>query len=69
MERPQKSYGAELFGDLNTIWYDLLLNRDQFSTKMYQTDIFDIEEPLKELEGKMDIVYVGLLDCEGQIKL
>lgn len=39
---------------------------------MYQADIFDSEGPLKELEGKMDIVYVGLFlhqfDWEGQIK-
>ncbi|PCG89578.1 Hypothetical protein PENO1_103850 [Penicillium occitanis (nom. inval.)] len=65
-------YGAELFQELHDTGYNLFLDRNRFKANMYQADIFDPEGPLKELEGWMDIVYVGLFlhqfDWEGQIR-
>lgn len=65
-------YGAELFQELHDTGYNLFLDRNRFKANMYQADIFDPERPLKELEGRMDIVYVGLFlhqfDWEGQIR-
>ena len=53
-------YGAELFQELHDMGYNMFLDRNWFKANMYQADIFDPEGPLKELEGRMDIVYVGL---------
>jgi SAM-dependent methyltransferase len=65
-------YGAELMPAFIDLSYDLFLDKDKFAAHFMQADIFDEEGPLKELEGKMDIIQVSLFlhlfDLEGQTK-
>jgi hypothetical protein len=53
--------------------YELFLDRDTFKAKFIVADILDSQSPLQELDGKMDIVYIGLFlhlfDLDEQRKI
>jgi SAM-dependent methyltransferase len=63
-------YGAELKPEFISLSYELFLDKDTFGAHFMQADIFEEGGALQELEGKMDIVQVGLFlhlfDLEGQ---
>jgi hypothetical protein len=40
--------------------YELFLDRDTFGANFIVADIFDDQGPLQELDGKMNIVHIGL---------
>ena len=65
-------YGADLHGKFLALGYDLFLDKETFGAKFMEADVFDLESPLKDLEGKVDIIHIGLFlhvfDLEGQIK-
>jgi SAM-dependent methyltransferase len=65
-------WGAELKGDFLELGYELFLDRETLKAHFLEADIFDTEGPLKQLEGKMDLMQVGLFlhlfDLEGQTK-
>lgn len=71
---PESSlYGAELEGQYLELGYELFLDRDTFGAKFIVADIFDEQGPLQEIDGKMDIVHIGLFlhlfDLEEQRKI
>jgi hypothetical protein len=55
-------YGAELEAPFIEMGYELFRDRESFKAHFMVADIFDVSEerPLKELEGKMDIMHAGL---------
>jgi hypothetical protein len=55
-------YGAELEAPFIEMGYELFRDRDTFKAQFMVADIFDMspERPLGKLEGKMDVVHVGL---------
>ncbi|PMD65783.1 uncharacterized protein K444DRAFT_517640 [Hyaloscypha bicolor E] len=63
-------YGAELESQYLELGYELFLDRDTFRAKLIVADIFDEQGPLQEIDGKMDIVHIGLFlhlfDLDGQ---
>jgi len=65
-------YGAELKPEFMSLSYELFFDKNTFGAHFMQADIFDPEGPLKELEGKVDIVQIGLFlhlwDLEGQTR-
>lgn len=65
-------WGAELKGDFFELGYELFKDRDSLKAHFLEADIFDEQGPLQQLEGKMDVVQIGLFlhlfDLKGQIK-
>jgi len=65
-------WGAELKGDFLELGYELFLDRETLKAHFIEADVFDAEGPLKQLEGKMDFIQIGLFlhlfDLEGQVK-
>ncbi|TVY93821.1 Methyltransferase [Lachnellula willkommii] len=65
-------WGAELKGEFLELGYDLFRDRETLHAHFIEANVFDTEGPLKQLEGKMDFVQVGLFlhlfDLEGQTK-
>lgn len=67
-------WGAELEAPFINMGYDLFRDKDTFGAHFMVADIYDMSEdrPLKQLEGKMDMIHVGLFlhlfDWEGQVK-
>jgi hypothetical protein len=55
-------HGAELEAPFIEMGYELFRDRETFKAQFMVADIFDMsaDRPLSELEGKMDIVHVGL---------
>lgn len=66
-------YGAELESQYLELGYELFLDRDTFGANFVVADIFDDQGPLQELDGRMDIVHIGLFlhlfDLDGQRKI
>jgi len=66
-------YGVELQKEFLELGYDLFLDRDTFDGKFFVADVFDLTGPLKELEGKIDMIHVGmflhLFDWKDQVKI
>jgi SAM-dependent methyltransferase len=66
-------YGAELESRYLELGYELFLDRETFRANFIVADIFDEQGPLEELDGKMDIVYIGLFlhlfDLEEQQRI
>jgi SAM-dependent methyltransferase len=66
-------YGAELESQYLELGYELFLDRETFQANFIVADIFDEQGPLEELDGKMDIVYIGLFlhlfDLEEQQRI
>lgn len=58
----EQLYGAELEAPFIDMGYELFRDKETFKAHFMVSDIFDMSDsrPLKELEGKMDIVHVGL---------
>jgi len=70
---PSKNlWGAELKGDFLELGYDLFRDRETLHAHFMEADVFDTEGPLKQLEGKMNFVEIGLFlhlfDLAGQTK-
>jgi hypothetical protein len=65
-------WGAELKGDFLELGYELFLDREKFGAHFMEADVFDTEGPLKQLEGNMDLIQIGLFlhlfDLAGQTK-
>ena len=65
-------WGAELKGDFLELGYELFLDRETLKAHFIEADVFDAEGPLKQLEGKMDFIQIGLFlhlfDLESQVK-
>jgi hypothetical protein len=65
-------WGAELKGAFLEVGYELFLDKETLKAHFMEADIFDAEGPLKQLEGKMDFIQIGLFlhlfDLEGQAK-
>jgi len=65
-------WGAELKGDFLELGYELFRDRETFHAHFLEADIFDTEGPLKQLEGRMDLIQLGLFlhlfDLAGQAK-
>jgi SAM-dependent methyltransferase len=65
-------YGAELEGEFIDMAYDFFGDRETLGAKFMVADVFDPESPLKQLDGKLDFVHVGLFlhlfDWERQVK-
>ncbi|TVY16206.1 Methyltransferase ausD [Lachnellula arida] len=65
-------WGAELKGEFLELGYELFRDRETLHAHFLEANVFDTEGPLKQLEGKMDFVQVGLFlhlfDLEGQTK-
>lgn len=52
-------FGADLEGSFWELGYELFQDRQTLKTRFFRADIFDENSELKELEGKLDIVYTG----------
>ncbi|KAH6722067.1 hypothetical protein BKA61DRAFT_701140 [Leptodontidium sp. MPI-SDFR-AT-0119] len=65
-------YGADLRSEFIDLGYDLFLDRNRIGVQFLTADIFDPNSSLKQLDGQMSVVYIGLLlhlfDWEGQRK-
>lgn len=65
-------WGAELKGEFLELGYELFLDRETLGAHFLEADVFDTEGPLKQLEGKMDFIQIGLFlhlfDFAGQVK-
>ena len=57
-------------GEFIELSYDLFKDKDTLGVHFMTADLFDSESPLKQLEGKMDIIHIGLFlhlfDLDGQ---
>ena len=53
-------YGAELESQYLELGYELFLDRDTLGATFVIANVLDEQGPLKELDGKMDIVHIGL---------
>ena len=66
-------YGVELESQYLDLGYELFLDKDTFGAKFILANVLDEEGPLDELDGKMDIVHLGLFlhlfDLEEQRKI
>jgi SAM-dependent methyltransferase len=66
-------YGAELETQYLELGYELFLDRDTFGGTFIVGNVLDEEAPLKEIDGKMDIVHIGLFlhlfDLDEQQKI
>ena len=51
-----KCYGSDLRLDFMELGYDLFRDRETLQSKFITGDVFDDDSPLKELDGKVDIV-------------
>ncbi|RDL40145.1 Uncharacterized protein BP5553_00124 [Venustampulla echinocandica] len=64
-------WGAELEQEFINLGYELFLDKETFGGHFMQADVFDMEGPLKQLDGKLDMVQVGLFlhlfSWEGQV--
>lgn len=53
-------YGAELEERYLELGYELFCDRETFTPKLVVADIFDKDGALKQIDGQMDIVHLGL---------
>ncbi|KAE9378513.1 methyltransferase domain-containing protein [Stipitochalara longipes BDJ] len=64
-------WGADLRPEFFDLGYKLFQDKDTLQAKFMAADIFDPSSPLKDLEGKIDIIYAGsflhLFNYEQQI--
>lgn len=52
--------GVELEVEYIDLGYEFFVDKGKLQSKFMVADVFDIEGPLKELHGKMDIIQIGL---------
>ncbi|KUJ13956.1 uncharacterized protein LY89DRAFT_709008 [Mollisia scopiformis] len=55
----EKLYGSDLRPEFFELGYEFFGDRDKLQSKFIAADIFDPDSGLKELEGKIDILYAG----------
>jgi len=55
----EKIYASDLRPEFFELGYTLFKDRETLKSKFIAADVFDSESGLKELDGKIDIVYVG----------
>ena len=64
-------YGTDLLGGLMEAGYELFLDRETLRSTFLAADIFEPSSALKQLEGRMDIIYAGsflhLFDWDHQV--
>ena len=53
----ENMYASDLRPELWEIGYDLFRDRDTMKARFIQADIFDSNTPLRDLNGKMDIIF------------
>ncbi|KAH8898682.1 hypothetical protein GQ53DRAFT_877743 [Thozetella sp. PMI_491] len=58
---PENVYGAELEGEFINLGYELWRDKDTLKATLMQADIFDTEGPLQALQGRMDIIHLGMI--------
>ncbi|KAK0100925.1 hypothetical protein ONS95_007367 [Cadophora gregata] len=65
-------FGAELREEFIELGYELFLDKDKIGVNFLRADVFDPDSSLKELDGQLDVVHVGLFlhlfGWEGQRK-
>ena len=65
-----KCYGSDLHLDFLELGYELFRDKEKLKSKFIAADIFDPGSPLRELEGKIDIIgassFFHLFDWEHQ---
>lgn len=52
-------YGSDLRPEFFELGYEFFRDRDTLKSKFIAADIFDPNSALKELDGKIDILYAG----------
>lgn len=53
----ESMYASDLCSELWDIWYDLFRDRDTMKARTIEADIFDPNTPLRDLTGKIDIIF------------
>ena len=65
-------YGIEIVAEFISLGYDLFLDKGRLGAHFAQGDVFEEKGALVDLQGKMDIIHVGLFlhlfDLERQIE-
>ena len=56
---PERLYGSDLRDDFIKLGYELFKDKETLKSKFITGDVFDFESPLKELHGKVDIIYAA----------
>ena len=56
-----RMYGCDIATGFWNIGFDLFRDRATFKANFLQADVFDVRSPLKALEGKVDVIYLGLV--------
>ncbi|OCL02466.1 hypothetical protein AOQ84DRAFT_327380 [Glonium stellatum] len=68
----ENTYGSDLRMDFMELGYDLFLDRETLKTKFIAGDIFDPDSPIKQLDGKIDIInassFLHLFSWDQQVK-
>ncbi|KAG8875834.1 hypothetical protein FRB97_004689 [Tulasnella sp. 331] len=66
-------YGSDLRPEYLELGYALFMDKDRLKSKLIAADIFDPSSELKQIEGKIDIIYTGsffhLFDWDDQIRV
>jgi SAM-dependent methyltransferase len=52
----RQCYGSDLLLDLINLGYELFHDRDTLKSEFIAADIFDLESPLKQIHGNIDII-------------
>ena len=67
------TWGADLRPDFFELGYELFQDKETLKATFLAADIFDPESPLKDLEGKIDIIYAGsflhLFNYQDQLRV
>jgi hypothetical protein len=70
---PENLYGTDLRQEFIDLGYDLFQDRETLKSTFIAADAFDPQSPLKQLNGRMSIVYAGsffhLFDWDGQFAM
>lgn len=69
----EKIYGSDLRQDFFELGYELFKDRETLKSQFIEADIFDPDSGLKEIDGKIDIIYAGsflhLFGYEQQVQV
>lgn len=55
----ERLYGSDLRDDFIKLGYELFRDKDTLKSEFITGDVFDFDSPLKELHGKVDIIYAA----------
>jgi SAM-dependent methyltransferase len=68
----ENTYASDLKANFWDLGYDMFLDKSSLKTKFLEADIFDADSPLKQLDGKIDIIntasFFHLFDRDDQVK-